>query len=160
MSSDEGEDRNDAAEGRNGVRTHPEIRFDVPARVEYVSLLRLLVSALAADRRDVDDEQLDDLRLALSEACTLVIDNAEPSSRLVVSCVEEPDAWVLDVHDGGGHTLSGADAQSGLPAPERLDEDNALPMELIRALVEDVAKVREDGIERIRMRVRCPPAHA
>jgi serine/threonine-protein kinase RsbW len=137
------------------------VEFDVPARVEYVSLLRMLVSSLVADRRRVDDEQLDDLRLALSEACTLVVDNAAADdARLVVSCREEPEALVLDVHDGGGTALPSTNGELGLPDPERLDEDDTLPLELIRALVDDVSKVSEDGIERIRLRVKCASARA
>ncbi|HEY2427760.1 MAG TPA: ATP-binding protein [Acidimicrobiales bacterium] len=141
------------------------VQFDVPARVEYVGLLRMLVSSLAADRRDLDDEQIDDLRLAVSEACTLVVDNAvDGDARLIVGCQEEPDALILDVHEDGasrGDERGLPDPEhldTGLPDPERLDEDDGLPLELIRALVDDVSKVSEDGRELIRLRVKCPPA--
>jgi hypothetical protein len=151
------------------------VQFDVPARVEYVGLLRMLVSSLAADRRDVDDEQLDDLRLAVSEACNLVVDSGAVDSgavdsgpaanapeldrRLVVSCREDTEALILDVHDGTDTRLpSTGDTGGGLPPPERLDEDDLLPLELIRALIDDVSKVTEDGVERIRLRIVCPPA--
>jgi hypothetical protein len=156
------------------------VQFDVPARVEYVGLLRMLVSSLAADRRDVDDEQLDDLRLAVSEACNLVVDSGAPhrpptdsgaphrpstdnapesKRRLVVSCREDAEALILDVHDGTDTRLpSTGDTGGGLPPPERLDEDDLLPLELIRALIDDVSKVTEDGVERIRLRIVCPPA--
>ncbi len=136
------------------------VTFDVPARAEYVGLLRMLVAALAADRRDLDDDRLDDLRLAVSEACGLVVDAADRDARLTVVCREEPDALVLDVHDGrdtelAAHLVAGG----GLPAPEHLDEDRGVPLELIRALVDDVTLMgtgrARDGI---RLRVGCLPA--
>src|ERR1700730_8734776 len=80
--------------------------LEVPARVEYVRLVRMLVASLAASRRELDEDRLDDLRLAVSEACTLAGEGAGAAEgvdgRLVISCREEPDAFVVDLHDGPG----------------------------------------------------------
>jgi hypothetical protein len=49
------------------------------------------------------------------------------------------------------------DPGGGLPAPLALDEDAGVPLELIRALVDDVARVEEDGVSRFRFRILCAP---
>jgi len=120
----------------------PPVELEVPARPEYVRLVRLVVGALAASRRDLDDERVADLRLAVNEACTLAVAEA-PDGRLHVACAEEPDAFIVDVFDG----------------PDEEDEDDdGLAFALIRALVDDVATVHEGGATRLRLRMRSAPA--
>jgi anti-sigma regulatory factor (Ser/Thr protein kinase) len=135
------------------------IEFVVPARGEYLGLVRMLASSLAADRREIDDERLDDLRLAVSEACALVVESGPGADRqLVVSCVEYPTELVIDVHDGRSIDLGARQLERGMPAPERLDEADNLSLELIRALVDEVSVVDREGIETLRLRIACPPA--
>jgi serine/threonine-protein kinase RsbW len=119
----------------------PPVDLEVPARPEYVRLVRLVVGALAASRRDLDDERVADLRLAVNEACTLAVADA-PDGRLHVTCSEDPDAFVVDVYDG----------------PEDGDGEDGLAFALIRALVDDVAVIREDGATRLRLRMHAAPA--
>ena len=95
--------------------------LDVPARPEYVRLARMLVASVAAGGRDLDAEWVDDLRLAVSEACTLAV-GASRDGRLSVTCREETDGLVVEVRDA---TLD--------------PEGDGLAFELIRALVDDVA---------------------
>ena len=138
-----------------------EVELVVPARREYVGLVRMLVSALAVARRDIDDEQFDDLKLAVSEAATLAVEaHPSPDRVVVVRCVEEPDALVVDVHDGRDMVPPGADADNGMPDPEELDEDETLPLELIRALIDDVAVIKEGGRDVLRLRITCAAAPA
>jgi anti-sigma regulatory factor (Ser/Thr protein kinase) len=136
------------------------LEVEVPARVEYVSLLRMLVSTYAASHSDLDDDRLDDLRLALSEACNLVVGAGGPGDRvLVVVCRDVPDALLLDVHDGRGTTIPEPGAVGALPAPEDLDSDTDLPLELIRALVDEVDRTVQDGTSSLRLTMRfAPPA--
>ena len=123
----------------------PPVDLEVPARPEYVRLVRLVVGALAASRRDLDDDRVADLRLAISEACALLVnDEGDADARLHVACAEEPDAFVVDVFDG----------------PEDSDTDDGLAYALIRALVDEVAIVHEGGAQRLRLRVACAPAQA
>ena len=120
----------------------PPVDLEVPARPEYVRLVRLVVGALAASRRDLDDDRVEDLRLAVSEACTLAVAEA-PNGRLHVACTEDPDAFVVDVFDG----------------PVDSTEDGGLAFALIRALVDEVDVVQEGGSRRLRLRVISAPAH-
>jgi anti-sigma regulatory factor (Ser/Thr protein kinase) len=125
------------------VSTDSPVELEVPARPEYVRLVRMVVAALAGSRRDLDDDRLDDLRLAVSEACALAVGHGG-GDRLTVSCREEPDSFVVDVHD----------------APEDRDGDDRLVFALISALVDDVATIEEEGASRLRLRVTCAPAPA
>ncbi len=135
------------------------VEFEVPARVEYVGLLRMLVSSLAGDRRAPDEDQLADLSLAVSEACNLLVDHGGGSgNRLAVTCREEPDALILEVHGAG--TGQGIDPGSrlGLPPPEQFGEDHRVGFELIRALIDEVGIVDDAGVEKLRMRLVCGEA--
>ena len=123
----------------NGAQ--PPVDLEVPARAEYVRLVRLVVGALAASRRDLDDDRVADLRLAVNEACALAV-SAAPEGRLHVMCTEEADAFVVDVFD----------------APEDSDEQDGVAFALIRALVDDVAIVHEGGGTRMRLRMQSAPA--
>ena len=125
------------------MTTGGAVELEVPARVEYVRLVRMVVASLAGTRRDLDGDRLDDLRLAVSEACALVVGRGS-AGRLAVSCREEPDAFVVDVLD----------------SPGDLDGEHGLAFALIRALVDVVESVVEDGAPRMRLRVVCAPAPA
>ncbi|HVM63890.1 MAG TPA: ATP-binding protein [Acidimicrobiales bacterium] len=122
----------------------PPVDLEVPARPEYVRLVRLVVGSLAASRRDLDDDRVEDLRLAVNEACTLAVGETT-DGRLRVVCSEEPDAFVVDVFEG--------------PEDSEGDEgDEGLAFALMRALVDEVRTVEEDGVRRLQLRVLCAPA--
>ena len=110
------------------------VELDLPARADYVRVVRMVVAALAAATRDLDDDRIDDLRLAVSEACTLAIGAGD---RLRVVAREEPDALVVDVHE----------------RPDDVEADE-LAFAIISALVDEVSAI--DG--GLRLRVACGPA--
>ncbi len=57
------------------------VELEIPARAEFVALARLVVSAIAASDSTLADERIDDLKLAVSEACTNAIEaHGAPSS--------------------------------------------------------------------------------
>jgi serine/threonine-protein kinase RsbW len=57
------------------------IEVRVPADVVYVSTLRLTAASLAA-RCDLTIDEIEDLRLAVDEACALLLPHARPGSTL------------------------------------------------------------------------------
>ncbi|MGH9306655.1 MAG: ATP-binding protein, partial [Acidimicrobiales bacterium] len=52
-----------------------QVVMEIPARPEYVSLVRLLVGSLAVTRCGLDEGRIADLRVAVSEACTNAIES-------------------------------------------------------------------------------------
>ncbi|SHH78076.1 serine/threonine-protein kinase RsbW [Caloranaerobacter azorensis DSM 13643] len=52
------------------------IKLTIPAMAEYVSVVRLTSSAIAS-RIGFDIEEIEDIKVAIAEACTMIIKNGE-----------------------------------------------------------------------------------
>lgn len=78
----------------------------VPAKAEYLSLVRLVVASVAADA-GFTEENVADIKVALSEASTNVVRHAYPSDcdyekRVIeVNCYEDPSQLFIEVMDRG-----------------------------------------------------------
>ncbi|MHB9111396.1 MAG: ATP-binding protein [Thermoleophilia bacterium] len=78
----------------------------VPARAEYLSMLRLLVAAIASDS-GFTEENIADIKVALSEASTNVVRHAYPagmeSERKVIeiNCYGDVSQLMIEVTDHG-----------------------------------------------------------
>lgn len=124
------------------------LELSVPARVEYIAVVRLVVSSLATARRALADERIDDLKLAVSEACTNAIEaNAEAGSDapVVVSCWEAPERFEVCVADAGkGFNPDELPEHPPVTDPDRLNFERGLGIPLIRSLVDDV-RFESDG---------------
>jgi serine/threonine-protein kinase RsbW len=118
------------------------IELEIPARAEFVALARLVVSALAASDSTLGDERIDDLKLAVSEACTNAIeahDAAGSDERVLVRCQAGADSLEVCIEDRG-HGFDPADLPDHPPVtdPDRLKFERGLGIPLIKALVDDV----------------------
>ncbi len=91
----------------------------VPAKAEYLSLVRLVVAAAAKDQ-GFTDESVADIKVALSEASTNVVKHAYAGNCaaghvIQIACFEEPDRFVVDVLDyGRGMPLPPPASEGGL----------------------------------------------
>ena len=118
------------------------IELEIPARAEFVALARLVVSALAASDSTLADERIDDLKLAVSEACTNAIeahDAAGSQERVLVRCKAGDDTLEVCVEDRG-HGFDPGQLPDHPPVtdPDRLKFERGLGIPLIRALVDEV----------------------
>lgn len=66
------------------------VRLRLPCSSGYLVLARVAVGALCA-RLDYSVEQLDDLKLAVDEACSLLIAEALPGETLELNLAPDPD---------------------------------------------------------------------
>lgn len=118
------------------------IELEIPARAEFVALARLMVAALAASDSTLADERIDDLKLAVSEACTNAIeahDAAGSGERVLVRCQAGTDALEVFVEDRGqGFDPSELPDHPPVTDPDRLKFERGLGIPLIRALVDEV----------------------
>ena len=118
------------------------IELEIPARPEYVSLARLVVSSLATLRRALSDERVDDLKLAVSEACTNAIEAhgaADADERVVLRCEEDDDRFLVSIEDRGeGFDPDALPAHPPVTDPARLEFERGLGIPLIRSLVDEV----------------------
>jgi serine/threonine-protein kinase RsbW len=122
------------------------VRLEIPAQPAFVGVARSVVATVATTVDGIDDDRLDDLRLAVSEACTNAIDgHTDDTSRVVLRCVLGDEA--LDVHID--------DAAGGLSAEAIAEQGWGL--QLMTALVDDVDFTRADGATGVTLRVKLQP---
>lgn len=118
------------------------IELEIPARPEYVALARLVVSSLASARRDLTDDRVDDLKVAVSEACTNAIEahhSADSDDSVVVRCIELDDRLEIEIQDrGAGFDPEALPEHPPVTDPERLNFERGLGIPLIRTLVDEV----------------------
>lgn len=92
------------------------VRLTIPAKAEYITLVRLALSGLP-QLRPVSEETLGDLKLAVTEACSNSVRHAYRDGRAgAVQVIYElhPDRLVVEVRDDGqgftvGETAAGPD---------------------------------------------------
>ena len=135
------------------------VELEIPARPEYIALVRLVVSSLASGRRVLADERVDDLKLAVSEACTNAIEAhgaIEVDERVRVRCLEGEDRFEVSIDDRGeGFDPSDLPEHPPVTDPERLNFERGLGIPLIRTLVDEVAFNSNDGGTSVTMTLYC-----
>jgi serine/threonine-protein kinase RsbW len=124
-----------------------EVRLRIPAKAEYVLLGRLALSGITR-MRPVDDETLNDLKLAVTEACTNSVRHAYAENGGTVDIVYElhDDRLVVEVSDdGGGFVLEELEESGELT-------EGGLGIAIIRALVDEfeVGERADGGGARLR----------
>ncbi|GAA2817195.1 ATP-binding protein [Kitasatospora paracochleata] len=115
-----------------------ELRFS--ALPEHVRTARLVAAAVAR-RAGVDESVLDEVRLAVGEACSRAVGlhrltGADGAVR--VALIEEEKRFLIEVEDEAGGPRSGSDGGSGSAAGGDSDGDDELGLAVITGLVEDV----------------------
>jgi serine/threonine-protein kinase RsbW len=110
------------------------VHVDLPSDPNGVGVARMLVHTLA-QRRDLDDERIEDLVLAASEAVTEAMEHGE---KVVLRWHEAPDRCVVAVISEGEDTF--VPPPTDLPSdPGRAAIEGQLRLPLIRALVDEVS---------------------
>jgi serine/threonine-protein kinase RsbW len=71
------------------------VELSVPATTQHLRLVRLTASGMATDL-GFDLDQIEDLRLAVDEACAVLVENAAPDARLELSYRGDSGALVID----------------------------------------------------------------
>ena len=112
-----------------------KVRLTIPARAEYITLSRLALTGIARVR-DLPEELLADLKLALTEATSNSVRHAyaEDSVGVVeISYELLDDRLVIEVTDEG----AGFDPAEAEGPPEELSE-GGLGIAIIRAIADEV----------------------
>lgn len=116
-----------------GLTTTGElVRLDLPAQPAFVGVARSVVAAVAGSIEGLDDDRLEDLRVAVSEACTNAVATHgahDTDGRVVVRCARADGRFEVVIEDSG----------AGLD-PAALPETDASGwgLQLIEALVDTV----------------------
>jgi serine/threonine-protein kinase RsbW len=134
------------------------VELEIPARAEFVALARLVVSSFASTSFGLEDDRIDDLKIAVSEACTNAIEAhgvADTDERVQIRCEDTEDHLEVRIEDRG----RGFDPQT-LPEhppvtdPTRLKFERGLGIPLIRSLVDDVDISSSDKGTQVRIVMR------
>jgi serine/threonine-protein kinase RsbW len=119
------------------------LELSVPSRTEYIAVVRLVVASLVSARRSVAAERIDDLKLAVSEACTNAMEanlaSAQADPRVVVSVWEGPERLEVCINDSGrGFDPDRLPKHPPVTDPDRLNFERGLGIPIIRSLVDAV----------------------
>ena len=121
----------------------PVVSLEIPPRSPYVGVVRLTVAALAR-AAGLDEAVVEDLRIAVSEACAnAVIANEEAGSAeaVVIDWLEEEGRLVVEVGDRGTAELGGGSGVDTDGFSSRL----AMSVALLESLVDDFSFSPRDG---------------
>jgi serine/threonine-protein kinase RsbW len=123
-------------------RVDEVVALEIPARAEFVALARLVVSAMAASDGELVDERVDDLKIAVSEACTNAIEAYGGSANdqpVTVRCWVASRGLEVSIEDQGpGFDPANLPDHPPVTDPDRLRFERGLGIPLIRALVDEV----------------------
>ena len=111
------------------------VELRIPSRPEWVALARL-AAATVANRLRFSIEEIEDVKLALAEACTAVIQHEGHGEFIDVTCEALADSLRIRVRDSGRHGLAPAQAPN-----MNFDEARiaGLGVFLIRTLMDEVS---------------------
>jgi serine/threonine-protein kinase RsbW len=134
------------------------VELEIPARPAYLSLVRLMVDAAVGSLAPgVGGARLDDLKLAVTEACSNAIEAHQTrwtDHPVLVRCQLDDSTVTVEVADHGGgfdpHELSSLPAATD---PSRLRHESGLGIPLMRTLTDDLAFVPSSDGTTVRLTV-------
>jgi serine/threonine-protein kinase RsbW len=125
------------------------VTLRIPAKPEYITLVRLALSGLAR-LRSLDEETVGDLKLAVTEACSNSVRHGYGNGQegiVQISYELHPDRLVVEVADDG----PGFDPDRPLEQGENLSE-GGLGIAIIKSVADEfeAGERREGGGSRLR----------
>lgn len=122
-----------------------ELKF--PCKPEFVGVARLAILGVAS-RMKFSYDEVEDVRLAVGEACTISVEwaekNGKPESSILLKSEITPQSLIVDIFDeAGSRGDTGRESNS--------DETENLGALLITLLVDEVTVVPRDGGTHVRM---------
>ncbi len=118
-------------------RLVPElVELRIPCRPEWVALARL-AAATVANRLNFSIEEIEDVRLAVAEACTAVIQHGGHGEFIDLTCEALSDSLRVRVHDSGRHGTAAVNGGQTMSFDEA--RVAGLGIFLIRTLMDEVS---------------------
>jgi anti-sigma regulatory factor (Ser/Thr protein kinase) len=133
------------------------VELEVPPSNEFLAVVRTVTATLASVASQLPDARIDDLRLAVTEACANAVDaeRRKPDDRQLpirLKLEVDGDKVAVEVHDeGGGFDPDALTAHPPPNRPERLAFERGLGIPLMRALADDVEFRAEGGGTTVRL---------
>lgn len=129
------------------------VELKIPAKPEYIGVVRLTISGIA-NRLGYSYDDIEDMKIAVAEACTNVVTHAYADDHInrdmLVTCGVYEDHIRISVADKGGHTdvenfRKGNGPVSSSDTIEQLKE-GGLGLYLIETLMDDVEVSSNSGV--------------
>jgi serine/threonine-protein kinase RsbW len=135
------------------------IELVIPPRTEHLALVRLVVQSTASINRQVPSRRIDDLRLAVSEACANALDAADATGsdapvRITIELDEDLVA-VTVTDQAGGFDVDDLDPIPPATDPRRLRHERGLGIPLMRSLADEVTFTRTPTGTTVRLLVHA-----
>jgi serine/threonine-protein kinase RsbW len=124
----------------------PDISITVPARPEFVHIMRSVVASAAA-RVDFTYDEIDDVRLALDEACAQLLAAGAGTTLSMSVRIAVPNELEI---------VTSIDAQDHVWPPP--GAENTLAWQVLSALTDDARYEHADGRPALRLIKRRQPA--
>ena len=138
----------------------PAIHLSIPPRNDHLALVRRVVSTAVDAANDLPDRRIDDLSLAVSEACANAIDaqrSAGSEAPVEVAIELMGDAVAVTVRDhAGGFAPDEVDPLPDADDPGRLRHERGLGLPLMDSLTESVTFTPTDEGTAVRLEVVAP----
>jgi serine/threonine-protein kinase RsbW len=139
------------------VRNGEVVEMEIPSAPEYVAIVRRMVEGIAR-RMSFDTGQVEDLKLAVGEACTNAVRHGCPkngSGNVEIRFVVMQAALLVEVTNG----IQGCESPSLCAEPD-LGKEGGLGLYIIRQLVDEVDILWQDETATVKMlkRLSVQPA--
>jgi serine/threonine-protein kinase RsbW len=121
------------------VSKRPDVELRLPAESAYVAVLRMTTAGLAA-RLDFTLDDIEDLRMAVGEACALVLENADASGDMYAA---------FDLSDGSIRVSVSADALGDIEP-----DVDSFGWQVLTALTSEVVTSRDGPLRWVSFTVR------
>ncbi|MDQ0340457.1 serine/threonine-protein kinase RsbW [Caldalkalibacillus uzonensis] len=133
------------------MQANDVVELNIPAKPEYVGVVRLLISGLAS-RLGFSFDEIEDMKVAVAEACTNAVTHAyqEQEGTIQVKCLSYPNRLEIMVIDHGqSFDINRIKRHSG-PINQETDiqklYEGGLGLYLIETLMDRVEIQSKDGI--------------
>jgi serine/threonine-protein kinase RsbW len=139
------------------------VELEIPARPAYLSLVRLIVDAAVGSLAPgLSVARLDDLKIAVTEACSNAIEAHEAilaEGPVLVRCVIDDHQVTVDIVDRGrGFDPDRVETLPAATDPRRLRHESGLGIPLMRTLTDEVAFTPDADGTRVSLTVYRPPS--
>lgn len=129
------------------------IQLTFPSRTEYLGVARLTVSGVA-NRMGFSYEEIEDIKLAVGEACTNAATHAyeegDESGAIHMECQVYPDRLVIVISDQGAGFAGEVIPEQRIPLYSGKDidelEEGGLGLYLIHTLMDEVVIRSDSGV--------------
>lgn len=134
------------------------MELQIPPRSDHLALVRLVVGSTAALGGLLPDRRVDDLQLAVSEACANALDAQELTGRdapihIAIEATDELLSVTVTDH-AGGFDVEALDPIPPATDPSRLRHERGLGIPIMRSLVDELSFTRTSDGTAVRLVVR------